>query len=299
MLDVKKTKSDNFVNICGVLNELDITTGTSADGKDWIRGTAVIKCDQDINGVATECLVPVKMFSMRLKKDGDLNKVYDRILGYREKFTSEAVADDDHPASRITVTGELEENIWLDKTTGAERSTFQISSNFLNEKKDGDEEGAKFRLTGVVLNDPAEADETDKEGNPTGRKFIKLGVIGFGGKINVITLFASGSQAAHIESHWTKEETVKVAGKVNITHKVEKIKEEQGFGEPVFRNKTTSHKELIITGGSASGLEEEFSYDRDSVMSALNDRKSKIAELKESNTTAKASPKSKSTDFGF
>jgi hypothetical protein len=45
MLDVKNTKSDNFVNICGVLNELDITTGTSADGRDWIRGTAVIKCD--------------------------------------------------------------------------------------------------------------------------------------------------------------------------------------------------------------------------------------------------------------
>lgn len=299
MLDVKKTESDNFVTVCGILNELDITTGTSTDGRDWVRGTAVIKCDQEIDGITTECLVPIKMFSMRLKRDGDLNKVYDKILSYREKLTSEAIADDDHPASRISVSGKLEENIWIDKSSGAERSTFQISSNFLNDKKDGDEEGAKFQLTGIVLNNPSEAEEMDKEDNPTGRIFIKLGVVGYAGKMNVLTLFASGAPRAHIEQHWSKEETVKVAGKINITHKVEQIKEDQGFGEPVIRNRTTSRKELLITGGSASGLEEELSYDRDSVMSALNERKSKIKELKESDTTAKASPKSKSSDFGF
>ena len=109
MLNVEKTQSDNEVNISGILSELDITTSES---KDWIRGTAIIRCDQEIDGKLTECLVPVKMFSMRLKKDGDLNKVYDRILSYKQEFTSEAVADDEHPASRITISkAKLEENI--------------------------------------------------------------------------------------------------------------------------------------------------------------------------------------------
>jgi len=85
------------------------------------------------------------MFSMRLKKDGDLNKVYDRILSYRDTLISEAVADENHPASRITVSkAKLEENIWIDKPTGKERSTFQISSNFLNNKRDADIDGATF-----------------------------------------------------------------------------------------------------------------------------------------------------------
>ena len=42
MLNVEKTQSDNEVNISGILSELDITTSES---KDWIRGTAIIRCD--------------------------------------------------------------------------------------------------------------------------------------------------------------------------------------------------------------------------------------------------------------
>jgi len=45
MLNIEKTQSDNSVYMSGVLNELDITTGQTKDGKEWIRGTAVIKCD--------------------------------------------------------------------------------------------------------------------------------------------------------------------------------------------------------------------------------------------------------------
>lgn len=301
MLNIEKTQSDNSVYMSGVLNELDITTGTSAEGKDWIRGTAVIKCDQEIDGVPVECLGTVKMFSMRLKKDGDLNKVYDRILGYKEKFISEAAADEDHPASKVTVTGQLEENIWIDKSTGKERSTFQISSNFLNEKRESDEDGIKFQLSGVVLNDPTNAEEIDKNEEPTGRIRIKFGVIGYGGKINVLDLYASGGAKAHIENSWNKQDTVKVTGKVNVTKKIEQIKEEQGFGDPIIKTRTISTKELIITGGSASGLEEELSYDKESILKALADRKAKIDELIEDSkkSSSKAAPKNKSTDFGF
>ena len=301
MLNIEKTQSDNSVYMSGVLNELDITTGTSAEGKDWIRGTAVIKCDQEIDGVPVECLGTVKMFSMRLKKDGDLNKVYDRILGYKEKFISEAAADEDHPASKVTVTGQLEENIWIDKSTGKERSTFQISSNFLNEKRESDEDGIKFQLSGVVLNDPTNAEEIDKNEEPTGRIRIKFGVIGYGGKINVLDLYASGGAKAHIENSWNKQDTVKVTGKVNVTKKIEQIKEEQGFGDPIIKTRTISTKELIITGGSASGLEEELSYDKESILKALADRKAKIEELIEDSkkSSSRAAPKNKSTDFGF
>lgn len=49
MLNIEKTQSENNVYVSGILNELDIVTGTTTDGREWIRGTANIKCDQDIN----------------------------------------------------------------------------------------------------------------------------------------------------------------------------------------------------------------------------------------------------------
>lgn len=300
MLNIEKTQSANSVYVSGILNELDIVTGTTTDGREWIRGSASIKCDQDINGKNTECIVPIKMFSMRLKKDGEPNKIYDRILGYKDKLVSAAAADDINSASKITVTnGQLEENIWIDKSTNKPRSSFQIVSNFLNDKKDADKEGAIFKLSGVVLNDPMEAEEHDRNGDPTGRLVIKFGVIGYAGKIHVLDLIADGSAKAHVEQNWSKGDTVKATGKVNITHKVVTIEEKQGFGESIETNRTISNRELIITGGSASGLEEDLSYDADSIKKALDIRKAEQDKLAENNTTAKASPKSKSVDLGF
>ena len=300
MLNIEKTQSENNVYISGILNELDIVTGTTTDGRDWIRGTASIKCDQDINGRATECIVVDKMFSMRLKKDGELNKVYDRILSYKDKYTSAASAEDISQASRVTINGaQLEENIWIDKNSGEERSSFQVTSNFLNDRRDSDKDGATFQLSGVVLNDPVEAEETDKNDEPTGRIRIKFGVIGYGGKINVLDLYAQGSAKAHIQENWSKGDTVKVTGKINATHTVETIMEPQGFGDPIEKSRTVSRKELVITGGSQGALEEDLSYDADSIKKAMANRRANIDQLKASNTTAKASPKTKASDFGF
>lgn len=297
MLDVRKTESDNFVDVVGILKELDIVDGVTADGRGWVRGTAKIAADQDINGKVTPCEVTVKMFSMRLKADGGLNQVYDRIMGYKEKFTSAAAAGSLAEASRVAVKGaKLEENIWIDKNSGQERSGFQISSNFLNLKKESDKEEAKFRLSGVILNEPAE--EVDGNGDPTGRLKFKFGVIGYKGKIHVLDLYAQDQAKAHIEANWSKYDTVKIIGKVNssVTVKMEEIN--LGFGETDVTPRTNVRRELIVTGGSGSGLEEDLSYDIDSVKIALDERKAEIAKLKEGGA-AKAPAKNKPVDLGF
>ena len=74
--------------------------------------------------------------------------------------------------------------------------------------------------------------------------------------------------------------------------------ESQGFGEPVKRTRTESSRELIITGGSAGGLEDMFSYDADDIKAALNERQKRIEELK--NGANKPAPAPASTpNFGF
>ena len=56
---------------------------------------------------------------------------------------------------------------------------------------------------------------------------------------------------------------------------------EVDFGDPVEETRTISISELLITGGSSTPLEGEFAYDQDEIMSALAERKVRLAELKE------------------
>ena len=77
MLDIKKIQSTNTVTIIGTLNELNIEEKTTADGRAYVHGTANVKVDQEINGTMVENIIPVRMFSMRLKKDKTPNAVYD------------------------------------------------------------------------------------------------------------------------------------------------------------------------------------------------------------------------------
>jgi hypothetical protein len=80
MLDIKKVQSTNRVTIMGTLNELNIEEKVSGEGKEYVQGTASIKVDQEIGGKHVENIIPIRMFSMRLKKDGGKNVVMMALL---------------------------------------------------------------------------------------------------------------------------------------------------------------------------------------------------------------------------
>lgn len=299
MLNIKEVQSQNECFISGVLNELDIVEGKTTDGREYVRGTAKIRVDQEINGKVQENIVPVSMFSMKLKKDNSPNSVFTRILGYKDTLISEAIAETPSQASKVTLSGKscnIAENLWYDQRTDQVRSGFQISSNFINPKRDNDKDKAGFELSGVVLNTRPEIDSKTEE--ETGRLIVNLGIIGYNGTINVVDLIASDTAKAHIEANWTNGDTVKVVGLINVSQKVVTWKEEQGFGEPIERSRTESKRELIITGGSAGGLDEGLSYDADDIKAALAERKAKMESIKQNSKASKPAPKS--TDgFGF
>jgi hypothetical protein len=296
MLDIRKVESKNEVYVSGILNELDIVEGITKDGRKWIRGTANVKIDQEINGQMTEDIVPIKMFSMRAKKDGSDNKIYDIIASYKDRLTSLAAADDESQASRVTVSAKIEENPFVSKD-GQLVSTWQLTSNFINNKRDSDEEAAKFIFSGVV---GKIIPEYNREGEETGRAIVQFIVIGYNGKANRIDLIADGSKRDYIETNWNVGDTVQVTGRINVTKKIVTWTEEQGFGEPITRSRTESRKELLITGGSPCGLEESLSYDADSVKQVLSERSARNEELiAKSKTSSKPQSKSVKRDLGF
>lgn len=291
----KSVESQNEVTIVGTLNELDIVEGTTGDGRDYVRGTAYIKVDQEINGMATENIIPVRMFSMKLKKGtNEVSKIYSRIISYKTDLKSIAAVEDISEASRVSVNAKISENAFYNDKTGKIISSFQVESNFINKAKSTDEDVAKFLISGVVL---SKIDELNND-ESTGRLIVNMGVIGYGEKLSVIKLYATDSKKSHIENNWETKETVRVAGLLNVTHEVKVIKDDSGFGEPIEKKKTIYKDELIITGGSASGLEEDYSYDATDISSMLETRKVEQENLK-NKTKINQSRAAAATSNGF
>ena len=79
MLDIKKVKSTNNVEVVGILSELNIEEKITSDNRKYVQGEATIKVDQEYKGELTENEVVVRLFSMRNKSDGSLNKLYDNL----------------------------------------------------------------------------------------------------------------------------------------------------------------------------------------------------------------------------
>lgn len=299
MLDIKKKESVNEFVICGVLNSIKITEGTSnKKNDDYIAADLEVRVDQVVNGNVEESIVPVKLFSMRHKADKSLNANFDRIKSYGEKFVALTSCDpgEEDRASMVNITAAIKENSFPNRD-GKIINSWQLTTNFVNEKKRNDKEEASFILTGVVVNDLTEAKELDADGNETGRLIVKLCIVGWGGQANVVEFVAEGSAAEHIERNWAQGDTVKAGGFVVVSQKTVKSGggDDFGFGE-MQREHTVSKRELLITAGSGAGLSEDESYDSGDIKVALDERKVYLASLEKKET--KAAPK-KDNGFGF
>lgn len=307
MLNIKETQSTNVVRIAGLLKELDIEEKKDHEGKEFITAKATIKVDQEVNGKMEENEIVVSSFAYKLTKDGKVSKLYTNpeyksgILEWKDVYRSLATCPEDQPelASRVLITaGDISENMWADPNSGEMRTTFQINTKFMNLQKKPVDDEASFELSGVIL---GKAWEVDKQGENTGRLKVQFGVIGFNGRLNVITLIAATEASAnYIDSNWNDYDTVTVAGKVSINQSTEVWYEEQGFGEPIKRTKTVSRKELIILGGSPGGLDEELSYDAGDIDKAAEERQARAAEKKEkAKINQRAQAPKNSNKFGF
>lgn len=284
MLNINETPSINNVDVTGILKELELEEKQTADGKDIVVGKATIKVDQEINGELSECEIPIELYATKLKKDGTISNLYPIVVGYKEKLTSLAACPEDQPqlASKITVKGaQLSENVWFDARSNQERSSYKIRSNFLNVYTGSLEDftpEARFEISGTILKTKP---EVNKESIETGRLEVTVAVVGYQGKIDVVPMIAASPSAVQfISANWNEGDTVKIAGKINMSHRVETWEEKQGFGEPIVRKKTISCREFIITSGSECGLSEERAYDSDDIKAGLQSRLKRIEESK-------------------
>lgn len=284
-------QTENRCKIEGILSEINLEEKTFKKGdKDVnaIGGSIKIRVTQNIKGTPTIFEIPVQMFATEITNKGGLNPAYENISKILKEFTSIAAAGIDL-ADRVRITnGTIVMNEYYgqnDKLVSFPR----INASFVTKiRKDECKEEASFITTFMV---GSLGYETDKDGVETD-KYKIVGIISqYGGKVDVVPFHCTNKGVIDaVSNYWNAGDTVKASGKLNFTSSTETIKIEVDFGEPQEQTRTITVSELLITGGSSTPLEGEFAMNEEEVNKALEDRKVRLAELKE-----KSSSKEKKT----
>lgn len=276
-------QKENRVKIEGLLAEIDIRpTSFKKDGRDVeaVGGSIIVKVNQKISGVEKELLIPVHMFAAKLTNKGTPNPAYESIAKVMNEFKSIASTGDEAQADRVRITsGQIRMNEYH-AADGHLISFPRISASFVNKITNGDcKPEATFTAEFAVA---AADEEIGRDGEPTGRYKITALLPQYGGKVDVVPMYAESEGVINaVSTYWNVGDTVKANGRLDFSSTTEVTYEEVDFGEPVEKVRTINKSDLIITGGSQEPLEGEVALAKEDLDAALADRKLRLEAQKE------------------
>lgn len=264
----------NKMNLVGKLMNVDFGEGKMSDGRDYKRATVTIRVTQPVDGKEETSEIPVGFFASPYTSTGKPNPAYKSLVELADLKTAQNVGVDAADQVRIT-SATLSENNFVSRN-GNLINGFQIRGSFINAAKLTD--AATFN-TEIYIMDIH--DETDREGDPTGRLVVRGGIVQYGGRLDVLDFIVEAPEKVEFVSrNWEANTTQRIVGRVRVTsHEVEASGESSGWGEDIPDTTTTFVRELIITGGDDTAKDEEFSYDPADIKKAFNVRKAMIEQM--------------------
>ena len=297
-------QAENRVKIEGVLAEIDIKPGTfNKNGQivESIGGSITVKVTQKISGEEKELSIPVHMFASKLTNKGTPNPAYESIKKVADEYVSIAASENgEDGADRVRITSA---NIRMNEyysQDGRLISFPRVNASFVQRINKADcKPEATFTTEFVVAN---KSEELNRNGEETGRYRIDAIIPQYGGKVDVVPMFAQSNGVIDaVKTYWEIGDTVKANGRLDFSATTETTLEEVDFGEPIEKTRTINRSDLIITGGSQTALEGDYAYDNSEIQSALADRKARLEKQKDrdmSRTSTRQAPP-KTTNNGF
>lgn len=284
-------QAENRVKVEGILAEIDIKPGhfnKNGQMMDSIGGSIVVKVTQKISGEEKELAIPVHMFASKLTNKGTPNPAYESIKKIADEYVSIAASENgEDGADRVRITNaSIRMNEYYSQD-GRLISFPRVNASFVTRINKGDcKPEATYTAEFVV----AAKNEEIKNDEPTGRYRIDAIVPQYGGKVDVVPMFAQGAGVIDaISTYWNVGDTVKANGRLDFSATTETTIEEVDFGEPIEKTRTINRSDLIITGGSQEPLEGDYAFDNAEIQSALADRKARLEAQKDKDMSRAAS----------
>lgn len=264
----------NKVNIVGKLLDAVINEGTLKDGRKYLRANITVRVTQTYGGREETSEIPVGMFAAQYTSQNKLNPGYKQLQDLANMKSVQNYGFDNADTVRLN-SASLRENTFVTRS-GQLVYGWQISTPFI--ATTNLKEVATFSEDIFVMD---MSQETDHEGDETGRLIIKGGLVQYGGRLDVLNFIVENPEAVdYIERNWNINDTVHIDGRIRVTAKEEKTSGASGsWGEDIPETTTKISREFIITTGSDSPMEEEFSYDPSDIKKAFNVRKAGIEQM--------------------
>jgi len=302
-------QAENRVKIEGILAEIDIKPGSfnkNGQTMESIGGSITVKVTQKISGEEKELAIPVHMFASKLTNKGTPNPAYESIKKIADEYVSIAASDNgEDGADRIRITsGSVRMNEYY-SADGRLVSFPRVNASFVQRISKAEcKPEATFTTEFVVAN---KSEEIDRNGEVTGRYRIDAIIPQYGGRVDVVPMFAQSPGVIDaVSTYWEIGDTVKANGRLDFSATTETTLEEVDFGEPIEKTRTINRSDLIITGGSQTALEGDAAFDNAEIQNALADRKLRLEKQKDRDmsraATRQAPPqtaKNGFTDLGF
>ena len=282
-------QAKNEVNIVGKLLDVTFASGvTKSTNAPYERATMTVKVTQTYGGREETSEIPVSMFASQYTKNGGLNPSYTSIQALKQLKTAQNVGID--AADSVSIRrAPLSENNYITKS-GQLVNGWQIRTSFINNTQASSK--ASFDIDIFIMD---MYDETDRDGDTTGRLIVKGGIVQYMGSLDVIEFVVEDHDAIdYIQRNWNIHDTVNVQGRIRVTTVEEKAVEDSGsWGEKIPTSGPRYVRELVITTGSDEGKPEEFAYDVTDIKKAFNARKARIEQMQIDAKNAGASAEAK------
>lgn len=280
-------QTQNNIYIEGILSEIDLkedsyekeVPGQGKVTKEYLAGKIIVRVAQEDG---TDAEIPVHVFATKIDSKGKKNKAYESI----EKLLhmTSIASGGEELADRVKISGAtLKENAFH-TPDGVLVSQPRIEASFINRINKNDCHPKAIFDNMVIIGGISDIEKNDV---PTGEKLIRALLVQYGGKVDIVNFVVKKPDAvAYIENNWSKGDAVIIKGVINFTTTTQNVAVEVEFGEAPDISRTTSVRELVITAGSASPVDNI--YEVEELNAGIAERNSRLEADKQSKSATPA-----------
>ena len=240
----------NKVTLQGTLMDNTLEIKVDKNNRKYLSGELEVMTDNDY-------VIPVSVFAYESKNSGEKNAIYDRLVKLLDCQSARTVGIQKAPKVAIS-NARIEDNSFYSERDNRIVNNWRVGASFIRLASTDASNQNSFEVQGIIS---SIKEVLTKEGEPTDTYQLKLLNVGFGNKVNELTLTFDDPQAvSYINNNYGVGDLVTLCGQIIYEQQERTIEKELGFGEPIKQTYTNTIRLLKITAGTQAIDGEEGGY---------------------------------------
>lgn len=240
----------NKVTLQGTLMDNTLEIKVDKNNRKYLSGELEVMTDNDY-------VIPVSVFAYELKNSGEKNAIYERLVKLLDCQSARTVGIQKAPKVAIS-NARIEDNSFYSERDNRIVNNWRVGASFIRLASTDATNQNSFEVQGIIS---SIKEILTKEGEPTDTYQLKLLNVGFGNKVNELTLTFDDPQAiSYINNNYGIGDLVTLCGQIIYEQQERTIEKELGFGEPIKQTYTNTVRLLKITAGTQAIDGEEGGY---------------------------------------